>query len=171
MELTDIQPMRKWIELEKKIIETCQIQSVTFNIEGTRITDYVKWSNRICPAIKGSEKGGPFICAVAHMNMAAQAEKTRKPVVEECDAGILKIVVPIFVKDEFVGTAGGCGRIPAGGEVDTFMINKTIGLEEEKIQDLTDDMGSMTTEEVQECANFIEKEIKHIVEAFEAGQK
>ncbi len=171
MELTDIQPIEKWIELEKKIIGKYQIQSVTFNIEGTRITDYVKWSNRICPVIKGSEKGGPFICAVAHMNMAAQAQKTHKPVVEECDAGILKIVVPIFIKDEFVGTAGGCGRLPAGGEVDTFLINKTIGLEEEKIEELTDDMGSMTTAEAQECADFVETEIRHIVEAFEAGQQ
>jgi len=170
MELTDIQPMGKWIELEKKIIEKCQIQSVTFNIEGARITDFVKWSNRICPVIKGSEKGGPFICAVAHMNMAAQAKKIRKPVIEECDAGILKIVVPIFVKDEFVGTAGGCGRLPAGGEVDAFMINKTIGIDKKEIEGLVDDMGSMTTEEAQECADFIETEIKQIVEAFEAEQ-
>ena len=29
MELTDIQPMEKWIELGKKIIEKCRIQSVT----------------------------------------------------------------------------------------------------------------------------------------------
>jgi len=156
MKLTDIQPMEKWIELEKKIIEKCQIQSVTFDIEGTRITDYVKWSNRICPVIKSSEKGGPFICAVAHMNMAAQAEKTRKPVVEECDAGILKIVVPIFLKDEFVGTAGGC-------------INKTIGIDEKEIEGLIDDIGSVTTESAQECADFVESEIKSIVEAFEAG--
>jgi len=170
MELTDIQPMGKWIELEKKIIEKCQIQSVTFNIEGARITDFVKWSNRICPVIKGSEKGGPFICAVAHMNMAAQAKKICKPVIEECDAGILKIVVPIFVKDEFVGTAGGCGRLPAGGEVDAFMINKTIGIDKKEIEGLVDDMGSMTTEEAQECADFIETEIKQIVEAFEAEQ-
>ena len=169
MELTDIQPMEKWIELEKKIIEKCQIQSVTFNTEGTRITDYVKWSNRICPVIKGSEKGGPFICAVAHMNMAAQAQKTRQAVVEECDAGILKIVVPIFVKDEFVGTAGGCGRRPADGEVDTFMINKTIGMHVNEIEALVDDMGSMTPEAAQECADFVENEIKHIIEASEAG--
>ncbi len=171
MELTDIQPMEKWIELEKKIIDKCQVQSVTFNTEGARITDYVKWSNRICPVIKSSEKGGPFICAVAHMNMAAQAQKTGKPVVEECDAGILKIVVPIFSKDEFVGTAGGCGRLPAGGEVDTFMINKTIGVDEEELEGLTDDIGSATTEQAQECAAFVESEIKNIVEAFEANQQ
>ena len=171
MELTDIQPMEKWIELEKKIIEKYQIQSVTFNTEGSRITDYVKWANRICPVIKSSEKGGPFICAVAHMNMAAKAQKTGQPVVEECDAGILKIVVPIFSKDKFVGTAGGCGRLPAGGEVDTFMINKTIGVDEEALAGLTEDMGSMTPEQAQECAAFVEKELKQIVAAFESGQQ
>lgn len=171
MELTDIQPMEKWIELEKKIVEKFKIQSVTFNTEGARITDFMKWSNRICPVIKGSEKGGPFICAVAHMNMTAQAKKTHKPVVEECDAGILKIVAPIYVGDEFVGTAGGCGRLPEGGEVDTFMINKTIGIDEKEIEGLAHGIGSITPEEAQACADFVEKEIKHIVEAFEAEQE
>ena len=170
MKLTDIQPMEKWIELEKKIIEKCQIQSVTYDIEGARITDYVKWSNRICPVIKSSEKGGPFICAVAHMNMAAQAQKTRKPVVEECDAGIQKLVVPIFIKDEFVGTAGGCGRLSADGEVDTFMISKTTDIDEKEIEGLIDDVGSMTSESTQECVDFVEREVKRIVETFEAGQ-
>jgi len=171
MQLTDIQPMDKWIELEKKIVEKYGIQSVTFDAEGARITDYVKWSNRICPVIKSSEKGGPFICAVAHMNMAAQAQKTRKPVVQECDAGILKIVVPIFVNDEFVGTAGGCGRLPADGKLDTFMINKTIGIDEKKIEGLIDDIGSMTAESAQECAAFVENELTSIVAAFEAKQE
>ena len=51
------------------------------------------------------------------------------------------------------------------------MINKTIGIDEEEIEDLADDIGSMTAESAQECAAFVESEIKHIVEAFEAGQK
>ena len=126
--------------------------------------------NRICPAIKSSEKGGPFICAVAHMNMTAQARKTRKPVIEECDAGILKIVVPIFVKDEFVGTAGGCGRLPYGGSVDSFMINKTTGIDQKEIEDLSDDIGSMTMETARECAVFVEQELEKIVQAFETEQ-
>jgi len=32
MKLTDIQPMEKWIGLEKKIIEKYKIQSVTFDV-------------------------------------------------------------------------------------------------------------------------------------------
>ena len=49
------------------------------------------------------------ICAPGNQNFMAQAEKTRKPVIAECDAGLVKIAVPIFNKDEFLGTAGGCG--------------------------------------------------------------
>ena len=170
MELTDLLPLEKWVELEKEINRRSGLGASVFNTKGIRITDFKKWPNRLCPVIKANEKGQSFICAVAHMNMTAQAKKTRKPVMEECDAGILKIVVPIFVKDEFVGTAGGCGRLPAGGEVDAFMINKTIGIDKKEIEGLVDDMGSMTTEEAQECADFIETEIKQIVEAFEAEQ-
>jgi ligand-binding sensor protein len=171
MKLTDLQPMEKWIELEKKILDKYQIQSATLNTEGIRITDFVKWTNRICPVVKLHEKGGPFICAVAHKNMAAQARRTSKPVVAECDAGILKTVVPIFIKDEFVGTTGGCGRLAADGEVDTFMISKTIGMDETAVEGLAGDIGSMTTEQAQECAAFVESEVKRIVAEFEAGQK
>jgi hypothetical protein len=46
-------------------------------------------------------------------------------------------------------------------------VNKTIGIDEKEIEGLVDDMGSMTTEEDQECADFVETEIKQIVEAFE----
>lgn len=171
MKLTEIQPIDKWIELEKKIVEKCQLQSATFDSEGARITDYVKWANRICPVIKSNEKGGPYICAVAHMNMATEAKESRKPVIEACDAGILKIVVPIFVKDEFIGTAGGCGRLPSNGAVDSFMVNKTTGIDENKIEELVDGIGSMTAESAEEYAVFIENEIKEIVEAYESANK
>ena len=51
------------------------------------------------------------------------------------------------------------------------MINKTIGIDEKEIEGLIDDIGSMTAELAQECADFVEREVKGIVEAFEAGQK
>ena len=102
--------------------------------------------------------------------MTAQAKRTRKPVIEECDAGILKIVVPVFVKDEFVGTAGGCGQLLTGGTVDTFMINKTTGIDEKELEGLSEDIRSMTMETAQECAGFVEEELQRIVQAFEDGR-
>ena len=90
----------------------------------------------------------------------ARAEKTCEPVIDECDAGMLKIAVPIFNDNAFLGTAGGCGLLPAGGEVETFLIEKTAGLTEKEIADLCDGMGTMTEDQAQEMASFIEEKIK-----------
>ena len=166
MVLTDIQPLEKWVELEKKIYEKSRLMPAVYNTKGIRITDYKQWANRICPAIKSIPKGQTFICAVAHENMAAMAQKSRQPVVEECDAGMVKVVVPIFVNDEFVGAAGGCGLLTDDGEFDTFLVNKTTDMAEDEMAALTDDLGSLSMNAARELAEFVEGEIRRIVEAY-----
>jgi ligand-binding sensor protein len=89
----------------------------------------------------------------------AQAKRTNKPVIGECDAGLIKVAVPIFKDDEFLGTAGGCGLLPDGGELETFMIEKTTGLSEAEISSLCEGMGSMTQEQAAEMADYIEKRL------------
>ena len=138
-----------------------------FNAEGIRITDFVKWANNLCPAIKNTEKGQSYICSVAHQNLAAQAAKTHKPVVEACDAGMLKLVVPIFVNGNFLGVAGGCGCLEQKEDIDTFMINKTTGINEEKLTRLSGDIPLMTRDEAQSHAAFIENEVYRIVKGYE----
>jgi ligand-binding sensor protein len=167
MKLTDIAPLDKWLELEQKINERSGLNASVFNVDGVRITDFKRWANKLCPVIKADEKGQNYICAVAHQNIAAEAERSRKPVIAECDAGLMKMAVPIFVNDEFLGVAGGCGYILGDGGVDTFMVNKTIGLAEEKLKDLSDDVSVMTPEQAQSHASFIQNEVDQILNAYE----
>jgi len=49
------------------------------------------------------------------------------------------------------------------------MINKTIGMDVKEIETLVDDMGSMTPEAAQECADFVENKIKNIIGTSGAG--
>jgi ligand-binding sensor protein len=168
MKLTDIAPLDKWLELEKKINERSGLNASVFNVDGVRITDFKRWANKLCPVIKADEKGQNYICAVAHQNIAAQAERSHKPVIAECDAGLMKMVVPIFVNDEFLGVAGGCGYVLGEGEVDTFMVNKTIGLAEEKLKSLSDDVPVMTPEQAQSHTEFIQNEVDQILMAYES---
>ena len=169
MKLTDIAPLEKWLELEQKINERTGLNASVFNIEGVRITNYKKWANKLCPVIKANKKGQDYICAVAHQNIAAQAERSRQPVIAECDAGLMKMVVPIFVNDEFLGVAGGCGYILGNGEVDTFMVNKTIGIDDEKLKDLLDDIPVMTLDQAQTHTGFIQNEVDQILKAYETA--
>lgn len=167
MKLTDIAPLDKWLELEQKINERTGLNASVFNVDGLRITNFKKWANKLCPLIKADEKGQNYICAVAHQNIAAEAERTHQPVIAECDAGLMKMVVPIFVNSEFLGVAGGCGYILGNGEVDTFMVNKTIGLADEKLKNLSDDIPVMTQEQAQDHTGFIQNEVDQIIKAYE----
>jgi len=168
MKLTDIAPLDKWLELEQKINERSGLNASVFNVDGVRITNFKRWANKLCPVIKADEKGQNYICAVAHQNIAAEAERSRQPVIAECDAGLMKMVVPIFVNGAFLGVAGGCGYVLGDGEVDTFMVNKTIGLAEEKLKNLSDDVPVMTPEQAQSHTEFIQNEVDQILMAYES---
>ena len=167
MKLTDIAPLNIWLGLEQKINERSGLNASVFNVDGVRITDFKRWANKLCPLIKGNEKGQNYICAVAHQNIAAQAQRTRKPVIAECDAGLMKLVVPIFINGEFLGVAGGCGYVLGNGEVDTYMVNKTIGIAEEKLTNLSDDIPVMTPEQAQSHTEFIQSEIEQILQKYQ----
>ncbi|MDA8403372.1 MAG: PocR ligand-binding domain-containing protein [Desulfobacteraceae bacterium] len=163
MELTDILSLEKWIELEKDVYKRSGLDSNVFNTKGIRITDYKQWVNRFCPKVKADDRGQSFICAVAHMNIAEMAKNAKGPVIEECDAGLLKLVVPIFLDDAFIGAFGACGMILDDGEVDSFMVNKTIGMDEAEIESLSHDIKHISTEAVINLAAYIVAEIGKIV--------
>ena len=167
MELTDLLPLEKWKELEKEITRRSRLDANIFNIDGIRITDYKNWANRLCPAIKATDKGQSYICAVAHMNLSTQAKQTQEGLVEECDAGLVKIIVPIFKKDEFLGAVGACGFLLDDGEVDSFLVNMTTGIDEEDIERLSADIERISTEKARAILSFIEKEIRKILNKFE----
>ena len=167
MKLTNIAPLEKWLELEQKINERSGLNASVFDVAGVRITEFKRWANKLCPLIKADEKGQNYICAVAHQNIAAQAKQTRQPVIAECDAGLMKLAVPIFVDGSFMGVAGGCGYILENGEVDTFMVNKTIGIEEGKLKDLSAGIQVMTMEEAEALTQFIQHEVDQIIKAHE----
>lgn len=159
MELTDIASLEKWMELEDTFFNAYGLETNVFNTDGIRITDNKRWVNRLCPAIKATDKGQAFICAVAHMNLAGMAKNQQDAVIEECDAGLVKIVVPIFLKDEFVGAVGACGFLLDDGEADSFMINKTTGIDEEKVEELASDLSVIDTPTAEE---MVEKVKAHI---------
>lgn len=170
MKLVDILPIEKWIKLEKEIHKRSGLNASVFDSSGTRITNFQKWANKLCPLVKANMNGQSFICAIAHQNAANQARQTRMPAVIECDAGLVKMVVPIFIDDEFLGVAGGCGQLQDGGEVDTFLINKVTGIAMEEIECRSSDMKTITTDGIYSLVEYIEEEIAWIIHDFENRQ-
>lgn len=167
MTLTDLMPLKEWKAFETEIAQKFNIDVNLFDTAGIRITDFKNWVNSLCPAIKATDKGQSFICAVAHMNIAAQAMREQAPLIEECDGGLVKIVVPIFVHDEFVGAAGACGFIKEEGEIDSFLINKITDIDEERIETLSKDVIPFPAVKVEAIKEHLAARLSEIVADFE----
>jgi ligand-binding sensor protein len=163
MELGDILPIEKWIEIEKEINRRSGLNAGVYNVDGLRITDFIKWSSNFCPELRATGKGQKFICAVAHQNIAAQAAKTKKTVVAECDAGLMKFVVPIFVGDEFLGTAGGCGLRYGLSEVDTYLVHRTADMDEQHLQDLAGEIGTIAPDTLADVIDYVENKVAECI--------
>ncbi|MBW1695828.1 MAG: PocR ligand-binding domain-containing protein [Deltaproteobacteria bacterium] len=162
MKLTDIIPLDKWIELEKEINARFNLNASVFDAMGNRITDFNKWANSLCPVVKANENGKRFICAAAHQVIAAEATQTKKPAIETCDAGLIKLVVPVFLNETFMGVVGGCGLLRGEEEVDRFLIHKITGIEMEEIDRLTKDIGVIEADQIDSAVEYIQQEVNHI---------
>jgi ligand-binding sensor protein len=163
MKLTDIAPLEKWVELEKDIHQKSGLDVNVFDTKGYRISRLKNWANRLCPQIKATDKGQSFICAPAHMNIAAQAMRSKKAAIEECDAGLIKLVVPIFVNDDFVGAVGACGFLLEDGEVDSFLVNKTTGMDETEVERLSQEISAITRQKAESLSRYITEQTKRMV--------
>jgi len=163
MKLTDIAPLERWMELENDIHARSGMDANVFDTRGYRISPQKHWANELCPAIKDTDKGQSFICAPAHMNIAAQAMRSRETVIEECDAGMIKLVVPIFLEDEFVGAVGACGMKFEDSEIDAFLVNKMTEIDEEKVESLSATVPSIAIEKAEELARYIKSRLDEIL--------
>ena len=166
MELTDMMPLEKWVEIEKEINRRSGFNAAVYNAQGMRITDFTKWANRLCPSIRQTSKGLQSICSVAHQNVAARAVKTGQTVIDECDAGLMKFAVPIFFDGEFLGVAGGCGQLRGEGMVDTYLVHRTAELEEKVVEDLAREVETIAEDKLAAVVDHVETEVQKIIDGY-----
>jgi ligand-binding sensor protein len=163
MDLIDIAPLETWMALENEIHDRFAIDANVFDPKGYRITPQKHWVNRLCPAVKDTDKGQSFICAPAHMNIAAMAQRSRAAVVEECDAGMLKLVVPIYRGEEFLGAVGACGVRFEDSEIDSFLVHKMTGIDADTVDALAADVPAIPRAQAEELRRFIQERLSKLL--------
>ncbi|MFW6324438.1 MAG: PocR ligand-binding domain-containing protein [Desulfovibrionales bacterium] len=162
MEMTDLLSKEKWIELEKKLHDEFGVNACAYNAQGMSFTGFKNFINPLCAEIKSHQGGIQAICSVAHQHMARQARETGETIIEQCDAGMLKICTPIFVNKEFIGIVGGCGRVPEGREIDTFLVHKATSVPLENIENLAKEVPVITEKQAREIKQFLEEFVRNL---------
>ncbi len=163
MELTDIIPVESWKQLAEDIHKRFGFNSCIYNKGNQVIHAPVGWANELCPLIKAGDSR--VICAASQQNFAKKVSQSRKPVIDECEAGFLKFLVPIFTNGDFLGSAGGCGCLMTDNKIDIFYISKAVGKNENEIKNLMMTIPRISRDKVIEALEYLQKEIEKITQA------
>lgn len=163
MTLLDILNPEQWMALEQELHALSGMNSAVFDAAGRRITTFANWANDLCPVIKGHPQGVAAICACANQVVAAQAARTGRPVVEQCDAGLAKICAPVMVQGEFLGSVGCCGLRLDGARPEVDYLARVLGREPEDVARLAFSVGSVSRERAGELAAFMAGRVREIL--------
>jgi ligand-binding sensor protein len=127
--------------------------------------------NALCPYIKDNSNS-LMICSVAQQILGKDAFDSKEVVVDECDAEMVKFVIPIFIGDEFLGTVGGCGRLAEDKDsVETFYIAKLTGKSESEIKELAKTVKKISKDEMEEVISFVQNRISPYLKKFVKNSK
>ncbi len=156
MTLTDVMPVDGWRKLEEELHAFSHMNSCVFDVQGRRITDYANWGNKLCPRIKSNPQGLQAICACANQVIGRRAEQEQAPVLEECDAGFAKFVVPVLPDGHFLGVVGCCGLLFERAHIETDYVSRITGLPVTEIEDLAASIPAISRQRANEIIAFIQ---------------
>ena len=165
MTLLDIMAAGEWETLERELHALSGMNTAVYDADGRRITGFANWANTLCPAIKSNPNGLASICAVANRVITAQAAGTGRPVVEECDAGLVKIAAPVVVRDGFLGSVGLCGLRLDGARPEVDYVARTLEMDPGEVARMAFQVASVSRERAQELAGFMAGRVREILRA------
>jgi ligand-binding sensor protein len=103
-------------------------QSVVLQSSGER--------NPLCAKIRSINESLSFICAQTQLFMVESSRISRKPVIDACEAGMLKFLIPLFLDGEFLGAVTVCGCSFPEEEIEIFGISQVTKMKEDEIVNL-----------------------------------
>ena len=116
--------------------------------------------NPLCATIREREGSLSFICGQTQQFLSELARRTKKPVVEMCEAGLVKLVVPFFLNGVCAGNVTACGAVCPEEEIETYLIAQSTGVSEEDIEALCQEVPEIEREKVVQAAFRLFQEIE-----------
>lgn len=106
----------------------------------------------VCERIRSRPEALTFVCAQTNRAMLAEIQQTGKPAVDLCEAGLLRMAVPVMREGKLVGQVTACGNLADREDVDPFFVAQQTGLSEEEAQQIVAKMPASTQESYETLA-------------------
>jgi ligand-binding sensor protein len=133
--LLDILPQEKWEGILRELSQEVGMPATLVDAKGNILVHVGDYTD-ICIRVRKRPESLSFVCGQTSQSLMKQAEKTGRPVVELCQIGLCKLIVPLFKEGKFLGALAACSRALSGEELDPFMVAQELGISEEEASKL-----------------------------------
>jgi ligand-binding sensor protein len=90
----------------------------------------------LCAAVRETPDALMSICSQTNTAMLAVIKKTLQPEVDVCEAGLIRVVVPVVRDGVLVGQVTACGLASNDEELSSFLVAKEVAITEDKVLEL-----------------------------------
>lgn len=106
----------------------------------------------LCKAIRENHDALTFICSQTNTAMLAVVKQTLRPEVDACEAGLIRVAIPIFRDGSLVGQVTACGLASNDEELNSFLVSKLSGIPEEEVLKLAESTPLGSEEELRQVS-------------------
>jgi ligand-binding sensor protein len=150
----DLKSREEWTDIVGRVYEATRMTATLTDDKGKHLLDEQGERFPLCCKIRENDASLTFICSQTNMAMLEEVKQARKPVIDECEAGLIRMVVPIFRDDVLIGQVTACGLAAEGeDEVDPFLISKQVGISEAEVEKLAAHTPAVPKEEIEAIAD------------------
>lgn len=162
MELLTYCEPAKWQGILEKLGFSSKLVVSLTDAKGGILLTSSNARNPLCNSIRNKPEALKFICSQTNTAMTQQVHATREPVIETCEAGMLRIAIPVIYENEIVGQITGCGVMEAPEEIDAFYLSKQIDITEENVSELMQQITISSKQSLLNVATDTKKELLKI---------
>ncbi|MBW1836371.1 MAG: PocR ligand-binding domain-containing protein [Deltaproteobacteria bacterium] len=159
MGVYDIRSPEEW---QKILDDVCQASGMPAALVDAKSVVLQSSGKRcpLCAKIRSINESLSFICAQTQQFMVETSRTSRRPVIDACEAGMLKFLIPLFLDGEFTGSVTVCGCSFPGEEIEVFGISQVTKMKEDEIISLVKQVPEIEQAKVDEIVDRLFQKLK-----------
>jgi len=159
MDVLERKTREEWQAVLDRIAEKTRMTVTLTDDKGGHIISTQGTRCQLCSRIRDRKESLTFICSQCNTAMLEDARESLEPVIDFCDAGLIRMVVPILRDGVLIGQLTACGGAVEDEEIDLFLVSQQTGISEEEAESLARTTPAVSREHVEEIARVSFREL------------
>jgi ligand-binding sensor protein len=167
-ELFSLLPQEDWAAILREVVSRLAMPATLVDSKGMILARQGEYYE-LCGLVREKPEVLSFVCGQTGLAMLKEAQTSGKPVVDLCQIGLCKMVVPLFQSGRFLGAVSACGRVPKSESPDPFFISEQLGMSEEEVQGRIQAIPVVDETDVREVARNLYNRLERRWKTVEVG--